>query len=530
MSQDILFHYFYNLSQGGAFTPTTKDLTPLMLRTLISNPCLARKVRMMALFIQCNTSTLGHGITRQDLQSWVEVSRSLNVLVMEEITTALEGEGGETNAVLYFDEPGPAARLQIPSQEDDDETDWETDGETDGDDEGTDGDNDETGWEIDGETDGDDEETDGDDDDDDDDDELPNSFRHVFYEWLYCLLLKLAPNVTHVQLNEPMELFGEPSESEVPARVPSFPHVRVLTYNTFYADHKEVVKGWTQFPNVSTFGCYDSTMEVGLSIDPMHSGHPLTNIRKLSIACWPEALSDLLKCCPQLQDLEVHINYDSMLETREFKWPSHTKANLRRLAYSDDESSEFLVNANDPRTVLPPFTDFDRLEILEIDQASLLLYSRSKTGETSRYVLPQSLRILHIAFAQDVSSVGEISDSLLELTAAKANVLPNLSIVKVDYPPSPTVATRNLAETMYAAGSVTSMENAGIELRFELEESRKLRKGRSWPDNPRSRRGYNDVRRIVPLLVGSSLLDEHIQEEPQEQQCELFSLDDLESL
>lgn len=463
MSQDILFHYFCNLSNSGKWAPTTKDSTPSMLRTLISNPCLAKQVRMMALFDQ--EQCWYDGINRQDLQSWSEVSRSHNIVVIDEITTALGPEGGEER-LLYFDQPGPEAQLRSVRE--------------------------------------------------------PEELRAVFYMWMYFLLIKIAPNLTHIQLKQPLGPFGGFVDGGK-VIAPAFPNVRVLAYNTFTADIKDVVHSLIHFPNVSNFACPNSLYYQELIVEPISSG-PMLNIRKLSISCWTEALSGLLKFCPHLEDLEFHLNIGSGFGGLEWQieWPTDIKDSLRRLVWSDDDSSQLLEKNSS--TMLAPLMDFRCLEILEIDQASLLLYSRARTGDTSRYILPQTLRILHVAFAQEVSSVAEISESLRELAKAKAMVLPDLSVVQIDHPPPSAAQSKNLAELMNEAGVVSNLEKAGINLRFGLEEPFETRKSTRRPLN---------VQRLVPMHIGTDYSSEwscfELKKHGQTiHPWEMFSLEDLE--
>lgn len=460
MSQDILFHYFYNLSNSGEWAPTTKDSTPSMLRTLISNPCLAREVRMMALFDQ--EQCWYDGITRQDLQSWSEVSRIHNIMVIDEIITALEPEG-DKERLLFFDQPGPEAQLRSVPE--------------------------------------------------------PEELRDVFYMWMYFLLIKIAPNLTHLQLRQPLGPFGGFVED---GRIiaPAFPNVRVLAYNTFTADIKDVVHSLVHFPNVSNFGCHNSLYYQDLIVERISSG-PTLNIRKLSISTWTDALSGLLKFCPHLEDLEFHLNIGSDFGGLEWEieWPTDIKDSLRRLVWSDDDSSQLLKKNSS--TMLAPLIDFRCLEILEIDQASLLLYSRARNGDTSRYVLPQTLRILHVAFAQEVSSVAEISESLRELAKAKATVLPDLSVVQIDHPPPSAAQSKTLAELMYEAGVVSSLEKGGINLRFGLEEPFEIRKSTRRPLNSQ---------RLVPLHSGSDFTSKWTKNDQTIHRWEMFCLEDLESL
>lgn len=452
LSQDILFHHFYNLSDSGKWRPRredwrpiTKEKTPRMLRALISNPYLAEHVRMMALFDQ--GQSWYEGITREDLQSWSEVSRSHRVQVPADITTALDPQESGENPFFCFNQPGPMAEIQC-SDRDTGDAEW---------------------------------------------------IREDVYTWMYYLLVKLAPNLTHLQLAGPFMAWAEPGDCKDGVPPPSFPSVRVLTCFFIGADVNHIISSVVQFPNLDTFSCADCQFYGGFAAEPIVSA-PMLNIRKLTLPSWPDALSDLLKICPHLEDLEFHTNVPSRTNHGEWHldWPTHTKANLRRLVWSDQDSDELLGN-DDSKPMLAPLTDFSRLEILGIDQASLLLDSRKSTGGISRYVLPETLRFLHVAYAQDVSSVDEISDNLRQLAAAKRTVLPHLCSVQLDHPPPSAVGSKTLAETMDASGALYCMDKAGIDLGFELEAPCQFRT---------SMRGPLNRRRVVPLLPGYSCCGE----------------------
>lgn len=458
ISQDILFHYFYNLSNGGSRDYTTKDLTPRMLRTLISNPCLGKHVRMMTLFDA--DQSWNEAITRGDLQSWIQVSRCHNIKVPDEIALALEPDGGGKTGGLFFIESGPVTQLRCMQAS------WET--------------------------------------------------RFLLYEWMYLLLISLAPQLSHLQLGEPIGSF-EVSSEDGQIIVPSFPHVRVLTYNTFIGTTGDFLQSLANFPRVSTFRCYDFRFRFirGQQLQPISYGPTMTmNIRQLTISCTPNSLSTLLNLCPHLEDLEVDIHHGACFDSpREFiEWPTHTKASLKRLAWSNQNSRhELLADYPDPLVV--PLMDFSRLEILEIDQSSLLLHSRSRTGGISSYVLPETLRILHVAFALEVSSINDISQILEELAIAKSTLLSKLSIVKVDHPPRTIAGSRTLAEVLGKDGVVSCVNEAGIDLRLGPEEH--------------FEHGYR--RSILPVPPGDYSYHGwrlgHVKF-----QRELFSLEDLKSL
>lgn len=456
ISQDILFHYFYNLSDGVSWDQEApvKDLAPRMLRTLVSNSRLAQQVRMMGLYDHYTSGF--DGITRQDLQSWTEVSRGFLINIPDEVTLALESSGDGEDSVLFFDQPGPVAPLRYV--------------------------------------------------------EDPGEVRDMFYRWVYYLLVSLTPQLTHLQLDEPLGAF-EGEFEDVQDLTQTCPNLRTLTYSFFDGDIKLIVHSLAHFSHVSSFDFYQHWLLQDHIAEPISSG-PTLNIRKLSICCWPNMLSTFLRFCPHLEDLEFHTAPWNPWgdPQRVLEWPARIKANLRRLAWSNQISREELANEElDPLVV--PLMDFGRLEILEIDQSSLLLYAWSRTGETKRYLLPQTLRILHVAYAQDVSTFDQISDNLRELAAAKATLHPRLSIVKIDHDPHSLSEKEALPEFMNRSGVVSCLQKAGIDLRFGLEEPYQL----------------HDSRRILPAPRGCANIGGPTAPRITHQR-EVFSLEDLELL
>lgn len=198
------------------------------------------------------------------------------------------------------------------------------------------------------------------------------------------------------------------------------------------------------------------------------------NLRKLSICCAPRALSIILRPFPHLEDLECHVQLHlSDIEVAVLEWPTHTKTTLRRLAWSNKIFIRNVEGNEDPESVcIVPLRDFERLEILEIDQSSLLLYSKSLTAKTLSSVLPKTLRILHIAFARDVLSQLQIARQLRKLACARAMDFPKLSIVKVDDPLPWGSKKKTLADFMERTGVIGVMHDAGVELRIGQEEPR----------------------------------------------------------
>ncbi|KAJ0108857.1 hypothetical protein J7T55_011351 [Diaporthe amygdali] len=356
---------------------------------------------MMAVF---DTGIQGYdGISRIDLQSWVQLSTGFNIEVPFEVLHALQGRSKDSE--LFFNALGPNAQLQ---------------------------EGDRAGWDT----------------------------AHLFYNWIHMLTISMAPRLSHLQMTLP---FG--SFEDLQSTPPKFPQIRVLTYGEF--DKIQVVaRSLVHFPNVSSLHIHGHSNVQREEFEDI-SLIPTLKISKLSISCAPGALSFLLQFCPQLEDLEYHAEPSRHVpeSPTSLSWPTQVRDNLRRLAWSNKDSRENLLNDNIENAFIPPLHDFNSLEILEIDLPSLILHSKLPAAS-----LPTSLRILHLAFARDIFAPVQISRKLRELTRAKSAQFPKLSIIKIDQPVRPMSKKRTLADAMRNAGVVRLMDDADIHLRFGWEK------------------------------------------------------------
>ncbi|KAI7773358.1 hypothetical protein LA080_011107 [Diaporthe eres] len=445
LSQDILFHYFFNFSNGGNWNREVKDWLPSFLRVLIANPSLGGRVRIMGLFKFFPPQY--DRITRQDLQSWTDVSAKYNILVPGEVTEALL-QKRHKDSVLFFNKPGPDAQLQHSG-------------------------------------------------------ERSSAAPVELYRWLHILALNLVPRITHLQLERPLGSF-----EDLQSPAPTFTQLRVLTYDKFRG-MEDVIESHIHFPNVSGLRAgYHMASEERTIKGPI----PTMNIRKLSVFSTPRALSLIFQFCPNLEDLECHAKPCSWLPepVSSLEWPTHTKNTLRRLAWSNQDAMDNLKNNDVDGAYIAPLLHFKKLEILEIDQPSILLYSKLIQAKGLSSVLPGSLRILHIAFAREVLPHLQIGRQLRGLVHAKATFFPRLSIVKVDDRLRPLSKKKTLPEYMNTTGIVGLLERAGIDLKFGADVPPKYR----WSS-----------RTILPPPLGVAERDSDIVF-----QDEIFSLDDLELL
>lgn len=415
MSQNILFHYFLNCSKGGnlGFQGTNDDRVPSFLRALISNPSLGSHVRMITLF-QPEFQRF-HDIKRKDLQAWSRVSAGFDIRVPGEVLRALAGNVAHNEPSLVFDEPGPNAQLVQSHHGRDGRFMWF------------------------------------------------DMIMSGIYEWLHLLTLNLVPQATHLQLTRPLRSLRG---LQNPPR--TFPQLREVTYD-MYTRPEDVISSHACFPNLETLNARDFSIVWSRLLDDLN---PMMKIRKLSISCTPQGLLSILPLCPYLEDLACHcLLYGWDLQVAAIEWPAHTRSTLRRLAWSNEDARRNFMNNGDPQNIcIAPLRKFERLEVLEIDQSSLLVYSKLLEAETLSSVLPKTLRILHIAFARDVLSQLQIARELRKFAYARTADLPELTIVRIDDPPRRREKRRTLAEFMEATGVLSVMNEAGIALKIGQEE------------------------------------------------------------
>jgi hypothetical protein len=383
-----------------------------------------------------------HYIRRQDLQSWSLVSAKYHIQVPSEVTQALAGQPRSEEPRLVFDEAGPSAQLMSAP-----------------------GSGPGISWRA---------------------TEMMDRATEMMdevYKWIHVLTLNSVPQVTHLQLTWPL---GSLKDMQNPP--PTFSQLRELTYDEYYKT-EDIIESQALFPNLSSLGAREAlTSRLGLVNGPI----AVMNIRKLSICCTPKALSTILRLCRHLEDLECHLQrLSSAIKVDEPQWPAHTKSALRRLAWSNEDAIDDVEDNRDPESVcIVPLRGFERLEILEIDQSSLLLYFKLLRAKTLSSLLPKTLRILHIAFARDVLSHLQIARQLRKLANDRATDLPKLSIVKVDDPPRSSKKV-TMADFMKRTGVIGVMNDAGVDLRIgqEAHQSYFNRSILSRPPGAGNRRG-----------------------------------------
>ncbi|KAG6355086.1 hypothetical protein INS49_004167 [Diaporthe citri] len=210
----------------------------------------------------------------------------------------------------------------------------------------------------------------------------------------------------------------------------------------------------------------------------------LNNVRRLSLSCYPYHFADLLDLCPQIQDLEFHLEVPprdpalSMSNPVPDPWPTSIKQQLRRLCFSAAVFHGWNLLCEEGKNLFPPLAEFRKLEILEIDRVALQVGLKTARGldlnrpeEFSRQLpdfLPPSIRILHFSFGMDwfKLSWATVVVELEALAAAKrSSSLPMLSIVQIDDRKRHR-QDKTLAQAMEILGVVRAMKDAGIELRF----------------------------------------------------------------
>lgn len=170
------------------------------------------------------------------------------------------------------------------------------------------------------------------------------------------------------------------------------------------------------------------TNRISSNIWPTPDTKSVTNIRKISTVVSRGALPYILAYCPQLEDIEMHLEPSSSLHDvmQVDHWPSSIKRQLRRLAWSSS-AMMFSGSADERSIIVPPTTDFKNLEILEIDRSSLYLavkrkfdsnMSEEEIGSQLPTILPTSLRMLHTCF--------NVTQVPLDALAKELKALPRL--------------------------------------------------------------------------------------------------------
>lgn len=455
LSQPLLYHCFY--------TDPDQPKTSRFLRTMISRPQMASHVRILSLHEsnRCDQDS----ITRRDFEAWTLLSARFSIFVPSEVRDALLGN---TWSPLQFDEEGQDAHLRARSSN------WTRE-------------------------------------------------QHVvkLHSWQNLLILYLCSgSITCLETSALFGLSGirpptlnssATSSDRLVQSAPDFQNLRVFSCKHAYAcEHFSWF--FTHAPllrRVAVGRVHPHPIETSLfGLSPTASPIPsvsVTNTRKLSTAIHPAWVEYMLHFNPEVRDLELHLlrGYWISNGPQLDPWPASVKAQLRRLCFSNSRSWE--RRANDDTIMVPPLTEFESLEILEIDRTSLYIAldkrlapntSQKEAARLLPTILPASLRILHTSFGLDQFDSGPRSSSwttiMVELEAlalAKITFLRKLSVVQIDHPRRSTPGAWTMGETFEMMGVVRDMRNAGIELRFGLD--------------PRSEFGSQPHRGMVPPLPGS---------------------------
>lgn len=321
--------------------------------------------------------------------------------------------------------------------------------------------------------------------------QLQQEIRATLRDWQHLLIMRLCPQITHLEL--PFILGPEYQRQDPPA----LPSLEILSCRAIFPG-QELPWFLRDAPLARCLianNIYYTSW--GLTTVPSEPVTPVTSIRKLSTVVSERDLPYIFHALPHLDDIEIHLEplRDPPGTMPADCWPASIKRNLVRLAWS---SAELLSpwSPGEGLITVPPIKIFQSLEILEIDQASLLMavkkglnprMSREETASQVPTTLPASLRILRISFAMKVVSLDTIVNELNALALAKKTFLRNLSMVQIDNSPRREPNSWTLEQLLEPLGVVENLIAVGIELRFGLD-----------PDYPRS-----DSTGIIPLRPGT---------------------------
>lgn len=449
ISQPVLYHCFYD--------DPLQDKASKFLHTLIAQPRLADCVRVLALPEKSSAMGNREYYTRRELETWHEVSTRLEIPPPRWISRAFSGDeptwlnqpfmhhGQLTqpveHVVMSFDGTGPESLLRHIAGP-------------------------------------------------------HNEFWIDVRLWQHFLLVGLCCNgLTHLAVSG---IYGSTQGSgavrpqlfpdllgpgQPLTKIFDFPRLRVFSCTkailsgnspSFFSQAKvlnQVAVGDIDWPRASSTGL----------IVPL----PLNNVRKLSLSCPERQFVDIIKLCDHVQDLEFHLarrlGPPSTVNAAPYSWPASIKQGIRRLCWTSDVSFHWGVLLREGVNLFPPLSDFQNLEILEIDRVELQIGMRMALGldpnapeEFSRHMpdyLPPSIRILH--FSRGMPFILSWSTLVLELevlAAAKTTSLPMLSVIQIDEK-TRGKDEKTLAQVMEAFGVVRAMKDAGIELRFGRDPS-----------------------------------------------------------
>lgn len=287
--------------------------------------------------------------------------------------------------------------------------------------------------------------------------------------WLHNLILRCCPGITHLELpciSGPRYQGGTP---------PVLRSLQVLFCKSVGGGRD---LDW--FLQEAPFVRRLITNKIFYGIFTRPASHSVTNIRTLSTVISGWELPHLFSQCPQLEDIEIHLEpCDRLPEvTLAELWPANIKRQVVRLAWRSSVTMSPSLAYEEDSVIVPPLRDFKNLEILEIDRPSLYLaikrtldYNTNEEdiGSQLPTVLPASLRILHTAFT--VPLLDAIVNELQALAVAKKTFLRDLSVVQIDHPPATEAGELTIGEALKILGVTDTVADAGVELRFGLNPS-----------------------------------------------------------
>lgn len=287
-------------------------------------------------------------------------------------------------------------------------------------------------------------------------------------EWLNDLILRCCPGVSRLELD------CIPGPKEPREEPPGLRNLQMLACRSLL-----VCQDLPWFLEDAPFMRRLITNRISYNDWHTRDTTSVTNIRKISMVISARALPHILAHCPQLEDIEIHLEASRNLRevVQVDHWPSSIKRQLRRLAWSSS-ATMFPGSEHERSIILPPITDFENLEILEIDRSSLYLavkrkfdsnMSEEEIGSQLPTILPASLRMLHTSFNVTQARLDALVKELRALALAKKTFLRNLSLVQVDHPPATEPGEETIGEILGNLGVAEIVADAGVQLKFDLD-------------------------------------------------------------